>query len=462
MSATYVDRPFPTGNVYEDSLLWGGDSWRTVGSARTTITYFIADSPLASWTGVEMMALRAALRTWSDVANVSFQEVATAGAANFVEHVVSDERMRQLTGATSVLGFHETPNRSNQVDGYFNDEGLGWDRTTASGGGLQPGGEGFVTLVHELGHGLGLAHPHDHGGGSRIFPGVTSAFDSFGDHDLNQGIFTVMSYNDGWTKVQDPLGHGITTYGLAAGPMAFDVAAVQELYGANTTFHTRDDTYLLPDGSAPGNDWSCLWDAGGSDQIVYNGAKDTTISLIAATIDDSSTGGGVPTYAHGAYGGFTIAQGVTIENAVGGSGHDRITGNEADNRLSGRDGDDTLKGEEGSDLLKGGSGDDRLVAGGGDDRLIAGAGNDDLNGGQGDDTFVFRAGFGHDTVAHFRAGDSGGDVIDLRPLFVSFDEVMAHAAQSGADTIITYDAADTIVLRDIQLAALNAGDFHFA
>ena len=166
----------------------------------------------------------------------------------------------------------------------------------------------FQTLVHELGHGLGLAHPHDNGGGSTIWPGVTGPFDSYGSNNLNQGIFTVMSYNDGWDQVQDPYGNGLTTYGYVAGPMAFDIAAIQYLYGANMSYHTGADTYTLPDVNAPGTYWTCIWDAGGIDQIVYGGTRNVTIDLRAATIDNSPTGGGIPSYADGIYGGFTIAQ----------------------------------------------------------------------------------------------------------------------------------------------------------
>ena len=166
----------------------------------------------------------------------------------------------------------------------------------------------LVTPLHEFGHALGLAHPHDNGGGSTIWPGVTGPFDSYGDNNLNQGIFTVMSYNDGWDGVQNPFGNGLRTYGFVGGPSAFDIAAVQYLYGPNTSYHSGDNTYTLPGSNGPGTYWTCIWDTGGVDQIVYAGSLDVTIDLRAATIDNSPTGGGIPTYASGIYGGFTIAK----------------------------------------------------------------------------------------------------------------------------------------------------------
>ncbi|MGJ3629133.1 matrixin family metalloprotease [Sphingomonas sp. MMS24-JH45] len=80
------------------------------------------------------------------------------------------------------------------------------------------GGFSFVTLIHEFGHGHGLAHPHDNGGHSGIMRGVSSegagvADYTTGDFDLNQGVFTMMSYEDGWQK--SPYGNAPPTRATA-------------------------------------------------------------------------------------------------------------------------------------------------------------------------------------------------------------------------------------------------------
>ena len=54
-------------------------------------------------------------------------------------------------------------------------------------------------------------------------------------------------------------------------------------------------------------------------------------------------------YAFGIYGGFTIANGVTIENASSGSGNDTLIGNAVDNHLNGGAGIDTTDGGAGND-----------------------------------------------------------------------------------------------------------------
>ena len=110
--------------------------------------------------------------------------------------------------------------------------------------------------------------------------------------------------------------------------------------------------YLLPETDVTGaisTNWSSIWDAGGSDTLEYDGSGNAILDLRAATLDDLPTGGGILSYAAFIHGGFTIANGVVIEKAVGGSGNDSITGNSAGNTFKGRGGDDTIEGGAGTD-----------------------------------------------------------------------------------------------------------------
>src|SRR5262249_47664571 len=86
--------------------------------------------------------------------------------------------------------------------------------------------------------------------------------------------------------------------------------------------------------------------------------------------------GGWVSYHAGIFGGFTIANGVVIENAVGGPGGDRLTGNAFANLLDGGAGADTMKGGAGDDTYGVGNTGDIAseLAGGGIDTVRAGVG----------------------------------------------------------------------------------------
>ncbi|MGO8600312.1 calcium-binding protein [Rhizobium ruizarguesonis] len=107
------------------------------------------------------------------------------------------------------------------------------------------------------------------------------------------------------------------------------------------------------------------------------------------------------------------------------------------------------------------SGDDTIWGTYGSDTIVGGAGNDTLRGVGGNDAFVFKPGFGNDTVTDFSAGAGIGDVLDIsNDIFADFASVLAAATQVGADTVITHDAA-SIILKNVALTSLHQDDFRF-
>ncbi len=159
-----------------------------------------------------------------------------------------------------------------------------------------------------------------------------------------------MSYNSGWGS-QFP-SHTVDEYeyGWEATPMALDIAAIQVIYGANMTHALGNDTYHLPTSNTAGTYWLCIWDAGGTDTISNAGASSACIINLNAAPLVGANAGGYVSWNSGIVGGVTIANGVILENAIGGSGNDTLTGNSAANSLDGGAGSDTLIGGLGNDI----------------------------------------------------------------------------------------------------------------
>lgn len=155
-------------------------------------------------------------------------------------------------------------------------------------------------------------------------------------------------------------------------PMMNDIMAIQAIYGADPTTRTGDTVYgfncTVNDGTESVFDFTvnwapilCIYDAGGTDTLDLSGfSAASKIDLSPGSFSDCAD----MTY------NVSIARGVTIENAMGGSGDDSISGNTAGNGLSGGSGADIIDGKGGDDTLTGGSGNDSLIGGAGNDTAV--------------------------------------------------------------------------------------------
>ncbi|MDX2238544.1 MAG: pre-peptidase C-terminal domain-containing protein, partial [Hyphomonadaceae bacterium] len=408
------------------------------------------------WTTSEINAAFLAMATYSAVTNLTFTQSASPAGA------VWTLMLTDLPGNT--LG-QFSGNQFGGVGAF--DPGV----TSWNSSGLAPGGLGFVTLIHEFGHGLGLAHPHDNGGigdnDSEIMQGVLDDFQSFGTFGLNQGVFTTMSYNDGYPAV---LGYGQNTFGNQATPMALDIALLQQRYGQDTTNNAGDNLYYFLTVNMTGTGYRAIWDTGGTDTIIAVGDQNATIDLRPATLLNAVGGGGYVSYVSGGIrGGYTIANGVVIENATGANGADTITGNSAGNVLFGNGGADTIDGLDGDDIIEGGQGNDTLRGGAGRDTAafagsvavsvnlgIASAqdtglgldvlvGFENLRGSTQNDTLIGDAG------ANDLIGDAGADALtggDGNDILQGGDANDYLDGGGGIDTLIGGAGDDTYVISD--------------
>jgi serralysin len=409
----------------------------TVGSTET----MIQAKGMEDW---EKAAFRLAMDQYEHVTDNVYIEVQNRAEADF-----KFITYQGTPGAgASLLGRMSPPGEENAGQAEFNSGDVRWTQE-----GLQQGGFYFPTLLHEMGHGHGMAHPHDTGGRSSVMHGSDDGSVIGGataDFDLSQQIFTVMSYNDGWTtdpdgqpSSGDAAGLGADPYGWMGTLAPLDIAVMQDKYGVNEDWAKGDDTYTLMDTNAPGTFFQAIWDAGGQDQMVYDGARDATIDLRAATLQYEEGGGGRVSWAHGVYGGYDIANGVTIENAHTGSGNDVLNGNDAAN------------------VLASNAGNDQVAGFGGDDLITGGAGDDTLSGGAGVDQFWFDDLSGHDVVSDFETGRDKLGLGGSAPN--AFAELtLTASARDGADgTLVSWGTSD-VWLKGVTASSLSASDFVFA
>ncbi len=174
------------------------------------------------WSEDQKTVVRTALEEWAKISAFSFTETEDKDDA-FIKAVLLDD------SSYAYLGEARFPTTQGEGEFYVS-------YTNASAKDFPVGSYDYITILHELGHVLGLAHPHDGGGSSSLFPGVDSPWD-MGTAAQNQTVYTVMSYNDvGGSITPDK----VQAYGFVNGPMAYDIATIQAIYPLTEALSLND------------------------------------------------------------------------------------------------------------------------------------------------------------------------------------------------------------------------------
>jgi len=411
---------------FEDAglaLIRGDRSWHDKGVTDTAVNLsysFWEQAPgnmssmgiggFSSFNEQQREQAKLSLQSWSDVANITFTETSDTQSAN-IKFGLFDVSSR------GSYAFAYNPDTSPSVAGQT------WYNATSNvfaNNLIHENEYGRQTLTHEIGHALGLQHPGDY----NAAPGVSITYNNDATYFEDSRAHSVMSYFGESSTGQDFKG------AYSSAPLLNDITAIQQFYGANMSTRSGDTVYgfnsntdrdFLTATHAQDKIVFSAWDAGGTDTFDFSGfSQNQRINLNEKSFSDVG----------GLEGNVSIAAGVTIENAFGGSGNDVIIGNATNN------------------ILIGGAGDDILYGGGESDHLF---------GNEGKDTFVYFAANesradAPDWIVDFVSGEDKIDLTLFNTGSSNGIEFVSQFSGKAGEALLTYDE-----LNHVNDVAINLG-----
>ncbi|HYD61489.1 MAG TPA: DUF4214 domain-containing protein [Noviherbaspirillum sp.] len=326
-----------SGDYRIDVLLEDANTrWARGSSAGTpvVVTYsFMTSAPtyaaveyrigFAEFTASQKAAAREIFSLLTAQLNISFQEVLDA------ESRYGQIRLGNNSQGSDSAGYAFLPDTSaGDIAGDVFINNISSNRN-----GVTVGTYAYSTLVHEIGHALGLKHPGNYNVGEAPSDAPGNYLAASEDTEAN----SIMSYVSVAQEQQRAF------FGK------YDLLALQYLYGARS-YATGDDQYQY--GNSTGQLHILINDNGGVDTID---ASSATVGASIDLRDGNFSSIGIAQDGSAAARNVSIMYGSVIENAVGTVGSDTMTGNSAANVFTPGRGNDVIDGSTGFDTVVTGS-----------------------------------------------------------------------------------------------------------